>query len=224
MGITPPGVAGYLRPPKPALGTTRIKPVLQVLTLYLSPLEYNNNMGITPPGVAGYLRPPKPALGTTRIKPVLQVPLRIKRHCLAGYKLENSECVECKTGYTGLKCEIKCPYPSYGSKCQQLCNCSETNCNSVSGCYGSLHTSSDFLFKSSTQNNGNPISTNNLFVANARAMNISEKEDLNNTTKTFLSIFFVIGIIGFCLITLMILNIFLRTPCGEKVYISLMNR
>lgn len=37
-------------------------------------------------------------------------------------------------GYTGLNCTSKCPYPTYGRKCQAICNCSETLCDISGGC------------------------------------------------------------------------------------------
>lgn len=37
-------------------------------------------------------------------------------------------------GYTGMNCSSKCPYPSFGRKCQELCNCSENQCDISRGC------------------------------------------------------------------------------------------
>lgn len=44
----------------------------------------------------------------------------------------------CKDGYTGPKCTLRCRYPSFGIKCQQLCDCAEVFCNSTTGCEGNL--------------------------------------------------------------------------------------
>lgn len=40
----------------------------------------------------------------------------------------------CANGYTGLSCEIKCPFPSYGIGCQSECNCIDKACDHVKGC------------------------------------------------------------------------------------------
>lgn len=54
-------------------------------------------------------------------------------------KLENhiiiSNFAECMTGYNGLNCTAKCPYPTYGNSCQGLCLCSNDFCNMITGCY-----------------------------------------------------------------------------------------
>lgn len=44
----------------------------------------------------------------------------------------------CDKGYTGQRCEVVCPLPTYGVDCQSICNCTETNCNPVDGCKGHL--------------------------------------------------------------------------------------
>lgn len=47
-------------------------------------------------------------------------------------------------GYFGLNCTNKCPYPSYGERCQGYCDCSNTTCNGSTGC-GTL-TTGIFIF------------------------------------------------------------------------------
>lgn len=37
-------------------------------------------------------------------------------------------------GYIGLNCSNKCPYPYYGEKCKQWCNCSNDTCDVSTGC------------------------------------------------------------------------------------------
>ncbi|XP_048768527.2 scavenger receptor class F member 2-like isoform X2 [Ostrea edulis] len=56
--------------------------------------------------------------------------------CCEGYRLDavTFKCVKCDVGYWGSNCEIRCPFPTYGDACQQLCDCEERRCNSVSGC------------------------------------------------------------------------------------------
>lgn len=41
---------------------------------------------------------------------------------------------ECISGYTGPNCTLKCPYPTYGDNCQQICDCSKDECDFSSGC------------------------------------------------------------------------------------------
>lgn len=42
--------------------------------------------------------------------------------------------IVCDRGFRGEKCDIKCPYPTYGEDCQSECNCNVTYCDHVSGC------------------------------------------------------------------------------------------
>lgn len=37
-------------------------------------------------------------------------------------------------GYTGMNCTFKCPYPSYGRKCQRVCYCDSNQCDVSRGC------------------------------------------------------------------------------------------
>uniref|UniRef100_A0A8W8JBC5 Uncharacterized protein n=1 Tax=Magallana gigas TaxID=29159 RepID=A0A8W8JBC5_MAGGI len=41
---------------------------------------------------------------------------------------------ECHNGFFGFNCTLQCRYPSYGSACQDECNCKETFCNPMTGC------------------------------------------------------------------------------------------
>lgn len=40
----------------------------------------------------------------------------------------------CKSGYTGINCEIKCFFPLYGDDCQSTCNCTKDECDPIHGC------------------------------------------------------------------------------------------
>lgn len=42
--------------------------------------------------------------------------------------------IECLPGYIGRNCTSKCPYPTYGIKCQEICYCSNNQCDASSGC------------------------------------------------------------------------------------------
>lgn len=44
--------------------------------------------------------------------------------------------LECKDGYFGSKCGKLCRYPNYGKLCQFHCNCTEEDCDHISGCQG----------------------------------------------------------------------------------------
>lgn len=48
--------------------------------------------------------------------------------------------IECPAGFLGDNCSISCPYPSYGTLCNQMCGCSKSSCHHVFGC--SINTSS----------------------------------------------------------------------------------
>lgn len=40
----------------------------------------------------------------------------------------------CMQGFTGDNCSSRCPYPTYGRDCQELCNCSKDMCDVSTGC------------------------------------------------------------------------------------------
>lgn len=42
--------------------------------------------------------------------------------------------IECLPGYIGMNCSSKCPFPSYGTICQDTCNCSDEQCDVTTGC------------------------------------------------------------------------------------------
>lgn len=42
--------------------------------------------------------------------------------------------IGCLPGYIGMNCSFKCPYPSYGIKCQGICYCSDEQCDVTTGC------------------------------------------------------------------------------------------
>lgn len=37
-------------------------------------------------------------------------------------------------GYIGINCTTVCPYPTYGHRCQGLCDCNEEMCDVSNGC------------------------------------------------------------------------------------------
>ncbi|XP_062570265.1 multiple epidermal growth factor-like domains protein 11, partial [Saccostrea cucullata] len=45
----------------------------------------------------------------------------------------------CDVGYFGLRCELQCRYPNYGSECQSECKCNKLYCDHVSGCFGKTY-------------------------------------------------------------------------------------
>ncbi|XP_056013975.1 multiple epidermal growth factor-like domains protein 10 isoform X1 [Ostrea edulis] len=45
---------------------------------------------------------------------------------------------ECMKGYSGPFCEEKCPYPSYGLRCQSICKCTQENCSFENGCFKAI--------------------------------------------------------------------------------------
>ncbi|XP_078314889.1 uncharacterized protein LOC144619773 [Crassostrea virginica] len=58
----------------------------------------------------------------------------VEEKCYEHYMLENNECKPCPPGYTGNSCSIPCPSPSYGLRCQYLCQTCSTSCHHVKGC------------------------------------------------------------------------------------------
>ena len=41
---------------------------------------------------------------------------------------------ECKPGFLGTNCTLRCPYPYYGHKCQGKCDCDMHKCHVSTGC------------------------------------------------------------------------------------------
>lgn len=37
-------------------------------------------------------------------------------------------------GFSGLNCTRKCPFPTYGIRCQKLCKCNKDQCDVSTGC------------------------------------------------------------------------------------------
>ena len=46
----------------------------------------------------------------------------------------------CPPGYYGNNCSGQCPFPSFGLKCLEECNCSQSECDPEFGCrkYGNM--------------------------------------------------------------------------------------
>ncbi|XP_062605531.1 uncharacterized protein LOC134267324 [Saccostrea cucullata] len=60
--------------------------------------------------------------------------IRGTTECCPLYHKVDNRCQACPPGYFGHMCKNKCPFPSYGLLCRHKCNCSEVNCNHISGC------------------------------------------------------------------------------------------
>lgn len=58
--------------------------------------------------------------------------------CLQIFNDNQSFTLECKAGYFGNKCKHLCRYPNYGKLCQIVCNCTEKDCDHISGCQGTI--------------------------------------------------------------------------------------
>ncbi|XP_062596719.1 uncharacterized protein LOC134258193 isoform X3 [Saccostrea cucullata] len=54
-------------------------------------------------------------------------------------------CRKCSTGYYGLYCNMSCPYPHYGTDCDEKCQCEQQTCNFITGC---LDNTTDFYASS----------------------------------------------------------------------------
>lgn len=73
--------------------------------------------------------------------------------------------LECKDGYFGKKCEMLCRHPSYGKLCQFNCNCTEEDCDHISGCQGTKRRlfSGIFLLENIYWVNRRPLNDFNLY-------------------------------------------------------------
>ncbi|XP_052711734.1 multiple epidermal growth factor-like domains protein 11 isoform X1 [Crassostrea angulata] len=72
-------------------------------------------------------------VGLSRQTPVSVQDLTTGIHCKTWDALL-SICKECHNGYFGFNCTLQCRYPSFGSACQDKCNCNKTFCNPLRGC------------------------------------------------------------------------------------------
>ncbi|XP_078328988.1 uncharacterized protein LOC144623905 isoform X2 [Crassostrea virginica] len=56
--------------------------------------------------------------------------------CCEGYFWNslNDKCEVCMSGYFGQNCSFKCPYPTFGNRCQEICFCKENLCDVSTGC------------------------------------------------------------------------------------------
>ncbi|XP_061168360.1 uncharacterized protein LOC133177322 [Saccostrea echinata] len=62
--------------------------------------------------------------------------------CCVGFKWDEQigNCTKCDIGYTGRHCGEKCPYPTYGEICQQVCECNQPLCDFSTGCKSNITT------------------------------------------------------------------------------------
>uniref|UniRef100_A0A8W8LNF1 Uncharacterized protein n=1 Tax=Magallana gigas TaxID=29159 RepID=A0A8W8LNF1_MAGGI len=65
-----------------------------------------------------------------------EMPDRYYKGCCVGFywNSNNNICELCRPGYFGLNCTDKCPYPTYGDRCQGYCDCSNDTCDVSTGC------------------------------------------------------------------------------------------
>ncbi|XP_056013948.1 scavenger receptor class F member 2-like isoform X2 [Ostrea edulis] len=58
------------------------------------------------------------------------------KNCCPNYKwnVESQRCERCLPGYGGTNCSIMCPYPYYGERCQEECDCVRDLCDVSVGC------------------------------------------------------------------------------------------
>lgn len=58
----------------------------------------------------------------------------MKKNYNLGFNFPKINFLGCNDGYHGPDCLLQCRYPSYGKKCQRMCNCSSLECNHITGC------------------------------------------------------------------------------------------
>ncbi|XP_062582965.1 uncharacterized protein LOC134244730, partial [Saccostrea cucullata] len=111
--------------------------------------------------------------------------------CCVGFKWDEQigSCTKCNIGYTGRNCEEKCPYPTYGEICQQLCECNESLCDISTGCKSNISStvisSTSFISPrlNTTNLNITPNSSSkerNYSMAFGPSMKSSEKANITN--------------------------------------------
>lgn len=134
-----------------------------------------------------------------------------KSVCCQGYfwDSEQNTCKVCSPGYSGVNCNKKCPYPTYGTRCQDTCNCTETLCNITAGCLRLKNEGNTPLHVVS--NGSNILNENSTLLVlkvcvseNPSSITVSK---VNLTMLTFIQLF---GVLAAILI-------------GANVYISIYN-
>nr|XP_022290070.1 multiple epidermal growth factor-like domains protein 10 [Crassostrea virginica] len=86
------------------------------------------------------------------------------RECCDGFYLNAStkKCEECKPGSFGRNCSLICPFPTYGKKCQNKCNCDNETCNAITGC--TTQTTDDEEYFSETMESTHSVENTTLYT------------------------------------------------------------
>lgn len=127
---------------------------------------------------------------------VAQCPENRDNTCCDGYEWDEvlGQCIRCKPGSFGLKCNKTCQYPHFGDGCQHSCSCSKELCDIEEGCLKN-DTTKDFYTKDDVKDyRPTPI--------NIRSTNLLEQfRSWFNKKTTSLTIICIVGLV---LITIII--------------------
>lgn len=115
------------------------------------------------------------------------------KNCCFGYLWNSTTnvCENCAPGYTGMNCIFKCPYPTYGIKCQNICYCREEQCDVSTGC-NSVITGTTTAQEFNPLNMSVTLFTTKINISLNIAPNLLGK---NDRIFIFLSTFGCIGIV-----------------------------
>lgn len=116
---------------------------------------------------------------------------------------------DCDTGYYEyLRLCKKCPYPSFGTDCQYICDCQNETCNHITGCQDKISTEGEitvgisaakYLFSSVATLSEDAASTNN-------------RDTISGLTKLVI----VVGCIGVLIICLHFILCLLENTCRSS--------
>lgn len=144
------------------------------------------------------------------------------KSCCEGYiwNSKTNSCEVCTLGYTGQNCSEKCPFPTYGKRCQKLCKCNQDQCDVSEGC--------NSLFDKNTSFSSFSTDTSGFVILNENGTSLIPKTVVSSIyTRTKSStgntiILVLIKITGGVGATLVFVNIFLclHHHCERKRSIS----
>ena len=72
---------------------------------------------------------------------IIYLPISLLLLLITKYLFNVSKYIKaCPPGYYGNNCSVQCPFPSFGLKCLEECNCSHSECDPDLGCrkYGNM--------------------------------------------------------------------------------------
>lgn len=65
---------------------------------------------------------------------VVNARFKDSKNCCADFYFVDGTCKPCEPGFFGPNCRASCPYPNYGHRCTEMCECPKDQCDVSEGC------------------------------------------------------------------------------------------